>query len=88
MTWCVVIMTSHCFRLDLSAESKFQSSYKVPCAKLSVSAAERKKRGSGEKTNERKTAEREKGRACKHLFKYLNPRRLPPPPPPPQTTTS
>ena len=30
-----------------------------------------------------KTAGREKGRACKHLFKYLNQAHCPPPPPSP-----
>ena len=33
---------------------------------------ERKKRMSSEKANERKTAEGEKGEACKDLFKYLS----------------
>ena len=38
-----------------------------------VSADERKNRASSEITNERETAGREKGAACKHPFKYYNP---------------
>lgn len=42
-------------------------------AKLSVSADERKSRETGEIANVPMTAEREKGKACKDLFNYLNP---------------
>ena len=52
--------------------------YCVACARLLVSADERKKQVSCERVNEWETAGREKDRACKHLFKYmymyLNPR--------------
>ena len=46
---------------------------KIACARLSVSADERKNQVSSEIANEGETAGREKGRVCKHLFTYLNP---------------
>ena len=56
--------------------------YCVACARLLVSADERKQQVSCERVNEWETAGREKDRACKHLFKYmymyLNPRTTPP----------
>ena len=50
----------------------------LDCARLSVSADERKRRASSGKANERKTAGKEKRRAYKHLFKYLDPPTTPP----------
>ena len=47
---------------------------------LSAAADKRKRQASSGKANERKTAKKEKWRACKHLFKYpihLLPRPLP-----------
>ena len=59
--------------------------FTVVCARLSVSVDERKKGNekrkkheSSENVSERKTAGREKGSACKHLLKYLNPPTTPP----------
>ena len=41
--------------------------WELACARLSASADKRKKRAGSETANERKTAERDKGRAFKHL---------------------
>ena len=48
-------------------------SRRIACARLSVSADERKKQASSEIANNEKTAGRETGRASKHVFKYHNP---------------
>ena len=45
----------------------------IACARLSVREDEQKKWASSEIANEQKMAGREKERADKHLFKYLNP---------------
>ena len=50
----------------------------VACTRLSVSAEERKRRASSGKANKKRKAGREKGRACKRLFKYLNQPTTPP----------
>ena len=57
---------------------KLQSVNAYFFATLSVSEDERKRRASSGKANERKTAGKEKRRACKHLFKYLDPPTIPP----------
>ena len=51
-----------------------QNSVTYSLASLSVSADERKMRANSEKrASERKMTGREKGRSCKHLYKYHSP---------------
>ena len=50
---------------------------KIACARLSVSADERKNQACGEIANEGETAGREKGRVCESIFSHTSVRPLP-----------